>query len=265
MRRLAASLIALAFALPTAAVAQEALPPLPMLQVPTVEWAEARMGRAQPGVAASSPVGYGPNQGDIFAGIGYQASTGVSGSQDGAISVGAGFLDGNDKVGIEAVLTSLSTLRSGFGSRMVGAVKVHKSVQNWGLGLGVEGFYLNGNDFDTKPSVYVAATRNLNVNPGADYFSTGTINFGLGNGRFQQIEDFRNGDNGVWFFASSSIRINYFSSAIIDYTGSQVNLALSFSPFKKLPLIITPSLNDVGGSVGDRARLALGAGMSWKY
>ncbi len=265
MRRLAAFALILAFAMPSALVAQDAMPPLPTLEVPTVEWADARMGRAQPGVAASSPVGFGPNQGDIFAGLGYQASTGVNGDQDGALSLGAGFLNGNDIVGIEAVLTSLSTLRSGFGSRMVGAVKVHKTVQNWGLGLGVEGFYLNGNDFDTKPSVYVAATRNFQVNPSSEYFTSGTINFGLGNGRFQQIEDFRDGENGVWFFASSSIRINYFSSAIIDYTGSQVNLALSFSPLKKIPLVITPSLNDVGGSVGDRARLALGAGMSWKY
>ena len=264
MRRLAALALVLAFALPSALVAQDA-PRLTKLQVPTTEWAEARLGRAQPGVAASSPVGFGPNQGDIFAGLGYQASTGVDGAQDGALSVGAGFLNGNDKVGIEAVLTSLSTLRSGFGSRMVGAVKVHKTIQDWGLGLGVEGFYLNGNDFDTKPSVYVAATRGFHVNRGAEYFSRGTINFGLGNGRFQQIEDFRNGDNGVWFFASSSIKINYFSSAIIDYTGAQVNLALSFSPLKKIPLVITPSLNDVGGAVGDRARLALGAGMSWKY
>lgn len=263
MRRLAALALVLAFALPSALVAQDrsAL----KLTPPTAEYLEARLGRAQPGVAASSPLGFGPNQGDIFAGLGYQASTGVDGAQDGALSVGAGFLNSREVVGIEAVLTSLSTLRSGFGSRMVGAVKVHKVVQDWGLGLGVEGFYLNGNDFDTKPSVYVAATRGFAVNPNAEYFTNGTINVGLGNGRFQRIEDFRNGDNGVWFFASSSIQINYFSSAIIDYTGAQVNLALSFSPLKRVPLVITPSLNDVGGAVGDRARLALGAGMSWKY
>ncbi|HRN53882.1 MAG TPA: hypothetical protein PK788_10325 [Gemmatimonadaceae bacterium] len=265
MRPLAALALVLAFALPSALVAQDGLPPLSKLEVPTVEYLEARMGRAQPGVAASSPVGFGPNQGDIFVGLGYQASTGVNGAQDGAISVGGGFLNSGDIVGIEAVLTSLSTIRSGFGSRMVGAVKVHKVVQDWGLGLGVEGFYLNGNDFDTKPSVYVAATRGFHVNRGSEYFTNGTINFGLGNGRFQQAEDFRDGKNGVWFFASSSIRINYFSSAIIDYTGAQVNLALSFSPLKNIPLVLTPSLNDVGGAVGDRARLALGAGMSWKY
>ncbi|MBX3132805.1 MAG: hypothetical protein KF689_05400 [Gemmatimonadaceae bacterium] len=263
MRRISLVALALVFALPSALVAQDRN--AYKLEVPSIEYLDQRMGRAQPGVAASSPVGYGPNKGDIFAGLGYQASTGVDGAQDGALSVGGGFLNASEMVGIEAVLTSLSTIRSGFGSRMVGAIKVHKIVQDWGVGLGVEGFYLNGNDFDTKPSVYVAATRGIDVRPGEEYFSNGTINFGLGNGRFQQIEDFRDGKNGVWFFASSSIRINYFSSAIIDYTGAQVNLALSFSPLKKIPLVITPSLNDVGGAVGDRARLALGAGMSWKY
>lgn len=233
-----------------------------LLPVPT-SMAGAEMGRAQPGVAASSPVGFGPSAGDIFAGFGYQVKA-ANGQQDGALSVGGGFLNPNEMVGIEAVLTSLSTIRGGFGSRVVGAVKAHKVINGWGVGLGLEGIYLNGNDFDTKPSVYVAGTRVLRVRD-AETFNSATINLGIGNGRFQSASDFAAGETGMGFFLSSSIRVNQWSSAIIDYTGAQTNLALSFTPFKTLPLVLTPSMNDITGEAGDKARLALGAGMSWKY
>ena len=262
LRSFAPLALAVSLALPGALQAQGR--DVYKLPVPTADMMGAAMGRTQPGVAASSPIGFGPRQGDVFAGLGYQAKT-VNGDDDGALSVGGGFLNPEEMVGIEAVLTSLSTVRSGFGSRLVGGVKVHKIVSGWGLGLGVEGIYLNGNDFDTKPSVYLAGTRVLNVRQGASTFNSATINLGLGNGRFQSAEDFAADKSGVGFFLSSSIRMNDWSSAILDYTGAQVNLALSFAPLKNLPLVITPSMNDITGEAGDKARLSLGAGMSWKY
>lgn len=261
LRSFAPLALAVSLALPSVFEAQGNNPYL--LPVPTADMLGGQMGRTQPGVAASSPVGYGPSQGDIFAGIGYQAKA-TNGEQDGAISVGAGFLSPYESVGIEAVLTSLSTIRSGFGSRMVGALKVHRNVSGWGLGLGLEGVYLNGNDFDTKPSVYLAATRGFTLRQ-AETFSAATLNVGLGNGRFQSAEDFAADKSGIGVFLSGSVRVNEWSSAILDYTGAQVNLAMSFSPLKNLPLIVTPSLNDITGEAGDRARLSIGAGMSWKY
>lgn len=260
--RSSATFLALAAMLALPGVLQAQNLDVYLLPEPTM--AGNQMGRAQPGVAASSPMGFGPSRGDIFAGFGYQAKAAGTDKQDGAISVGGGFFDPNELVGLEVVLTSLSTVRSGFGSRMVGGLKAHKNVNGWGLGLGVEGLFLNGNDFDTEPSVYLAGTRVLNVRDAAT-FNRATINLGLGNGRFQSASDFAAGETGIGFFLSSSIQVNEWSSAIVDYTGAQVNLALSFVPFAKLPLVITPSMNDITGEAGDKARLALGAGMSWKY
>lgn len=231
--------------------------------IPVPDPLAPEMGRAQPGVGASSPMGFGPSKGDIFAGFGYQAKA-ANGQQDGALTMGGGFLDASKTVGIEAVVTSLSTIRSGFGSRMVGAFKVHKVVNEWGLGLGLEGVYLNGNDFDTKPSVYFAGTRVLDI---ADRptFNRATFNMGFGNGRFQPADNFAAGDKGIGFFVSSAIQVNEWSAAILDYTGAQTNLAISFVPFVKIPLVMTASMNDITGEAGDRARLALGGGLSWKY
>lgn len=265
-RRLSAPLVALAvlLALPGASQAQDR----DVYKLPMPEGLSpmgAVLGRAVPGVAASSPIGYGPSSRDVFAGIGYQNSTGTDGDSDGAISVGTGFLDPNKIVGIEATITSVSTVRSGFGARMLGGVKVHKILaNNWGVGVGVEGIRLNGDEFDTEESYYVAATNQFKLRDAA-LFNQATFNIGVGNGRFQSFDSFQQGDDNVGVFASTALRINYFSSAIIDYTGQQINAAMSFAPFQKLPAVVTASLNDLTGEAGDKARLALAVGFSWKY
>lgn len=225
----------------------------------------SQMGRAQPGVAASSPIGFGPSAGDIFVGFGLQTKQPNSDDADGAISVGGGFLNPNETVGIEAVLTSFSTIRGGIGQRMGLSAKVHKNVNGWGLGLGTEGIILNGDDFGTSPTLYVAATRGLTVRDAAT-FNSATINFGVGTGRFQSVDDFAAGESGLGVFFSSSLRVNEWSSAIVDYAGAQLTLGLSFAPFKNLPLVISPALSDITGASGSNAaRPSLGAGLSWKY
>ncbi len=266
--RLSAPLLALvvSLALPGAIEAQgRDVYKLPM---PSETSQMATMGRAQPGVAASSPLGFGPSAGDVFAGVGYQVKS-TAGTDDGALSVGAGFLNAQELFGLEAVLTSLSTVRSGFGSRMVGSLKAHKTLTSGlanglGVGVGIEGIYLNGNEFDTKPSVYAAASKLVKVSDG-DMFNSAVVNIGIGNGRFQSAQAFADGESGMGFFASAGLRVNSFSSAILDYTGAQLNAALSFAPFSTMPIVITPSINDLTGEAGSAGRLALAAGISWKF
>ena len=229
------------------------------------EMAGVVTGRAQPGVAASSPIGFGPSKGDFFAGVGYQNKTTIGTESDGTVSAGIGFFNPSEIVGLEVVVTSLSTVRSGFGSRMVGALKVHKALPgNIGVGVGLEGIKINGEN-DTDPSYYIAATHVRNLRGDAPTFNQVTLNLGLGNGRFQSAADFLAGGSGVGVFGSGALRLNAFSSAIVDYTGAQTNIAFSFTPSKTLPFVITPSFNDVFGSAGPKGRFALGAGFSWKY
>ena len=256
---------AMTLALPSALQAQgRDVYKLPMPRAP--EQASSVTGRAQPGVAASSPVGFGPGKGDVFAGIGYQNQSAVGTESDGSLSVGMGFLDASELAGLEVVVTSLSTVRSGFGSRMVGALKVHKSfANNIGVGVGLEGIKLVGEDFDTDPSFYVAATHVRVLREASKPFNTATLNLGLGNGRFQAADAFAAGESGVGVFASAALRLNWYSAAIVDFTGAAVNLAMSFTPSKTLPLVITPSFNDLSGAAGEAGRFALGAGFSWKY
>ena len=97
-------------------------------------------------------------------------------------------------------------------------------------------------------------------------FNQATLNLGIGNGRFQSVDNQAAGENGMGVFASGALRVNSWSSAIFDYTGAALNLAYSFTPSATMPLVVTPSLNDVtGAGNGRKGRLALGVGYSWKY
>jgi hypothetical protein len=248
-------------ALPSAAQAQgrEAL----LLPEPAAP-AGATTGRAQPGVAASSPLGYGPSRGDVFTGVGYQHKSAL-GSADGTISGGMGFFDPQETVGLEVVLTSASTVRSGFGSRMMGAMKVHKTLANGtGIGLGYEGFKLWGDEFDVDASFYVAGTRQFALRS-APTFNSATLNLGVGSGRFQSVEAVQDGESGMGFFFSAGVRMTAATGLILDYTGGMTNFGFSFTPSPTLPLVITPSLNDLSGEAGPGGRFALGVGFSWKY
>ncbi len=267
--RMSAPALALAvlIALPGASQAQgRDVYRLPMPTPP--QMAGQEMGRAQPGVAASSPVGFGPGRGDIFAGFGYSSKGATAGESDGSLSVGGGFFSAQETVGLEVVLTSLSTIRSGFGSRMSGALKVHKAfANNIGVGLGVESIAITGGDeTDVDPAFYLAATKVQTLRD-APTFNQATLNLGVGNERFGMTynHEGETDEPGMGVFLSAAVRINWMSSAIVDYSGGALNLAASFAPFRDLPLVITPAIADVSSVTTGGRRVTLGAGFSWKY
>lgn len=226
-----------------------------LLPVPTAIGAET--GRAQPGVTASSPLGFGPSAGNYFVGLGYQGSTRGGGDPDGSVSVGAGF--GNaKKLGLELVVNSASTFRSGFGQRMYGSAKAHRVLGNgMGLGVGIEGLSLTG-DAAADPSVY-AAISNVTEVAGKSV----TLNGGIGTSRFAPEAAAGEEQSGVGIFASAAIRLMPTMSMIADYAGQDLALGLSFAPFRSLPVTISPALVDVLGAAGDGMRMTLGVGMSF--
>ena len=256
-----ASLIAL-LALPGALVAQGR--EVYKLPIPAAIGAET--GRAQPGVTAASPIGFGPKSGDFFAGFGYQNSTRFGGGNDGSVSVGAGLGDPS-KIGFEFVAVSASTVRSGFFDRMLGAAKVHKTLANGvGVAAGMEGVSLAG-EASGDPSLYVVATKVQEIGTGANFNSV-TWNAGLGTKRFAPASDAEQ-QGGVGLFASAAIKANATTSLIADYTGQDLNLGLSFAPFRDLPITISPAIVDVLGRSKDvngntsGARMTLGIGFSY--
>lgn len=265
-----ALLVATAFA-PEAVQAQSRTDLL--LPVPTAPTAMGgRFGRASPGVSASSPLAFGPSLHDVFAGVGYQAATRYSGGDDGSISAGFGLGNSRDAVGLEVVITSLSTVRSGLFNRTAVGFKAHRMLpNNASVAVGIEGLKLSGSNFESTESVYGVITRVTALRDGAitTPFSAITLNAGLGNGRFCAEKTVNKkaqlSDCSLNFFGSVGLRATEWAGLIADWTGQDLNLGVSFAPSLKFPLVITPTLADVTGSAGDKVRFTLGAGFGLRF
>ncbi len=243
------------------------------LPVPASEAAMGgRFGRSSPGVSASSPLAFGPNWRDVFAGIGYQSETRYGGDDDASASFGLGLGDNQRAIGLEVVITSLSTVRTGLFERTLVGFKAHRQLpNNAAIAVGVEGVKLNGDNFETDESVYAVISKVASLRNGGDLetpFSVVTLNAGLGNGRFCAEDVARpNGlaDCGVNFFGSVGLRANQYIGLIGDWTGQDLNAGVSLALFKQFPLVITAAMADITGSAGDKARFTLGAGVGLRF
>lgn len=230
-------------------------------------------GQSAPGVSTASPLAFGPNFGDVFFGGGYQAKTRNGGGDDGSLSGGFGLGNSQTAIGLEVVLVSASTVRSGLFERTMMALKAHKSLPgNSAIAVGVEGIELNGNS-GVDPNWFVVASRMVALRDGGSEntpFSQVTLNIGAGNGRFCQAEEvvtdaFVTKDCGANVFASVGLRANKYIGLIGDYTGQDINLGLSLAPFPKFPIVITPALVDVAGMANKEMRFTLGAGIGMRF
>lgn len=245
-----------------------------LLPIPTALAPQGALyGRAAPGVSASSPLAFGPNWRDVFAGVGFQANSRYGGDSDGSASVGFGLGNNFDAIGLEVVVTSLSTARSGLFDRMVVGFKAHRALpMSSAIAFGVEGVKVAGDNFETTESVYGVISKVVALRNDGDEttpFSAMTINGGLGNGRFCAEETVGGqaqlSDCGVNFFGSVGLRATQWAGLIADWTGQDLNLGVSIAPFSNFPLVITPTLADVTGNAGDKVRFTLGAGFGLRF
>lgn len=223
------------------------------------------LGRAQPGVSAASPLGFGPNFGDFFIGAGYQARARYTDADDGSASMGAGLGNSTKYVGLEVVVTSLSTVNSGFFKRTAAEFKVHRMLNSsTSVGVGVEGVMLTGVTDSKENSYYVALSKYAHLGTG-NTMNGVVLNIGAGNGRFQAEKDFLGGKNSWNVFASAGLRVNSWLGGIADWTGQDLNLGVSVVPLKQFPIIITPVIADVTQRAGDGARFTVGFGAAMHF
>jgi hypothetical protein len=230
--------------------------------------------RGAPGTSTGSPIAFGANWGDVYAGASLQAPIRYSNATDGALTVGMGFADATNIVGIDVGLTALSTVRSGVGNRMGLSAKVDKIFgDNWGVAVGVENIYLNNKPVDGNASVYgvVSKVFGLEGTFMSDFRSL-TLSAGVGNEDFRLERDVRAGNKTVAPFGSAALRIWDQLSLIVDWPGQDLDVGLSIVPFKDFPLVFTPAIVDVTGSAGAfqrpemvRPRFTLGVGMAVKF
>lgn len=244
--------VVLSLVLPGALVAQDRTP----------ESVVRSTGRALPGSYNSSPTAYGTVGGDLWIGGEYESLARNNETRpDGSASFGFGLFNPSNIASIELSLTSLTTL-NGFGDQLVGNFKIHKLLGgDLGIAVGMDGIKVSDNDASEAlpdASFYATVAKGLKF-AGRNMFNEATIGAGVGNGKFQQYEDYIAEEDGVGFFVYSTLRVNGWSSLMLDYTGQDLNLGVRLQPPGELPLVITPVLYDVAGQAADKVRLGLTA------
>jgi hypothetical protein len=230
--------------------------------------------RGAPGTSTGSPISFGANWGDVYAGAGLQAPIRYSGASDGTLAVGMGFANAMDVVGIDVSLTALSTVRSGFTNRMGLNVKVHKIfAENWGIAVGASSIYLNNKPTDGNASLYGVVSKVFGLeNSWASDFKSLTLSAGAGNEGFRLEKDIRNNNQTIGVFGSAALKMWDQLAVIVDWPGQDLDVGLSIVPIRSFPLVITPAIVDITGSAGTfgttqavRARFSLGVGMAVRF
>jgi len=223
--------------------------------------------RGVPSLTISNPFGFGADRG-LYSGLSYQVDTrgGLDGENDGDATWGFGVGLGNAQkyVGAELSYNLASFGQNGrdFGSGGFN-LKLHRKIADgWGVAAGWNSFLSIGDDNDLDDSLYLATTKIFktreNVNSA---FSRVGATIGVGNGQFRTEDDIVNDESGVNVFGSLAFRVSRPVSLVAEWSGQDLGLGASVSPFRTVPLTINLSARDLVGA-GDGARFVVGIGSS---
>jgi hypothetical protein len=218
--------------------------------------------RATPGSSVQSPTAYGPDWGEGYLGAGFQSRMRYvqdlprSKQMDGAVMASFGLGDARKYLGLEAAITSFSTVRSGFGNHSSVSFKIHRLLPNhFAIAAGWEdAIRTHGTDGGTSGYGVVST----------DYKRL-TLSAGVGGGRFKTETAIADDRKTVNAFGSAGFQIASPISLIADWAGQDLGLGASIVPLKRIPLYIEPGFVDVTGSAGDGARFVLGVALGFSY
>ena len=237
---------------------------LDQIAVPS-EVSDQRRG-ASPGLTIAVPSGFGADRNTLYTSATYQSETRFSDQEDGAAAIGFGFGNADEAVGVELSYTVASFGNNrDFGSGGFN-LKVHRRLPgDWSVAAGWNGFLNLGDGNDFEDSLYGSASKVFRLKDDINKpFSRVAVTAGIGNGQFRTEEAVDEDEEGVNPFGSVSVRVARPVSAIVEWTGQDLSLGASVTPFKNVPITITPAVRDVTGA-GDEARFVLGIGMGYQF
>lgn len=189
-----------------------------------------------PGFAFGSPVGFGLNLGQGAVGIGGQTvpkSFNNTGDVDGSAGVALGLGDSASSLGLEVTFNIVS-LRDNFADSGSFNIKAHRMVgERTSVAFGTESQFAYGDAREAKESYYGVVTTVLD----GPFSRPLVVNLGAGNERFREHASGFNDTPGI--FGGLAYVVHEQVSLIADYTGLDLNAAVSVVPFKRLPLTVT--------------------------
>ena len=222
--------------------------------------------RGAPGFTMANPYGFGADKGNAYIGIGFTPTSRLSrvaGDDDGdaVMGVGIGLGDARDAVALELNYTLASFgFNRDFGTGAFNA-KLHRTIATgWGVAAGYNGFLNTGDANDFEDSAYLATTKIFSTREKLNSaFSRMALTVGVGNGQFRTEDAIEDDEEGFNVFGSLAFRVARPVSGIVEWTGQDLAVGASVSPFRTLPVTFNLGLRDIAGA-GDGARFVFGAG-----
>ena len=180
---------------------------------------------------------------------------------DGALFAGIGLGNPDRIVATEFTLASYDLIGDTFRDRSL-SLKVHRRIGSaWSAALGVENLWIAGQT-DGGRSTYAVVSRSVDLASIVSSAPLMTITLGIGDGRFNLVQEIRREENGWNAFGSLGVRISAQIGLFGTWTGQDLNLGFSFVPFENVPIVLSSVLLDVTTTAGSRVRPALSIGVA---
>lgn len=220
--------------------------------------------RTSPSITIINPSAYGAAWGNVGIGIGYQERARFREDSDGVIGLGFGLGDPQKNLGLQVGI-SLVDISSPFRDGSIN-LKLHRRLpKDFAVAVGVQGLTTWGNT-DGGSSVYGVATKRFKLRPDRTKpFSELYTTLGVGGGQFRSESNINEGNENVGVFGSLAVKVIQPIGLVAEWSGQDLTIGVPLVPFRKLPLVIVPSITDVTGSAGDGTRFVLGLGYSFSF
>ncbi len=194
-----------------------------------------------PSASISTPIGFGANFGQIFGGFGFQSRTRFTNQADGGLALGVGLGEPQKIVGLDVTLAILSLFGDNAG-RGSFSFKIHRSLpEGFAVALGFENAIRWG-ETDAGSSIYGVVSKFFQFTETTEEpFSQLTLSLGVGGGRFRSEGAIEDGVNSLGVFASAGLRIVEPVSAIVEWSGQDLNAGISLIPFPKVKPNLWPN------------------------
>lgn len=223
-------------------------------------------GRYQvsPSITVVTPSAYGVSWGEVALGVGLQERTRFSDRADGIFGIKVGLGDAQESVGLEVAL-ALVDLDSLFSDGSL-SLKLHRQLEeDLNLAVGVQGV-ANFGVTDGGSSLYGVLTKRFLLSEQLDgQFDQLYLSVGVGGGQFRSESDVNQEIDSIGVFGSAAVRMSDNSSAIVEWTGQDLTVGLSFIPWEDIPIVIAPAITDLTGNAGDGVRFLFSASYSFEF
>lgn len=237
-----------------------------LLKEPETLTVTTRAYVAAPGASITTPIAFGAAFGQIFGGFGFQSRTRYTDSADGAIALGIGLGDAEKVVGLDVTTAVLSLFGDDSFGRGGISLKVHRLLpEDMAIAVGAENAIVWGST-DAGSAIYGVFSKFFQLKETSqEPFSQLTLTVGLGGGRFRSEGDINNGVGSIGVFGSIGLRVIEPMSLIAEWSGQDLNLGVSLSPIRDIPLTVNLAGADITGNAGDGARFILSIGYNYLF